>query len=107
MTDNNLDAVPVAETIDDFRRVEALSKSSFYKLDKAGLGPRVLRVPGTKIVRVVEGHAEWRERMAKLAASEAGELETARRRQLASVAGKHAAESVNHVSRRPPKRKRG
>ncbi len=103
---NDIDVSP-AETIDAWRKVEALSKSTFYKLDRAGLGPRTLRLPYSKVVRVVETHASWRERMAQLSASKAGELEAARRRRLASLAGQAAAESIDHVSRRPRKRKRG
>jgi hypothetical protein len=112
MTDN-LDAVPVAETasvaetVDDFRRGEALSKTSFYKLKKLGLAPHTYRVPGTKIVRVIESHDSWRERMTALSSSKAAELETARRRELASVAGKRAAASPAHHSRRRGKRGRG
>lgn len=97
---DNFDVVAPAETIDDFRRVEALSKASFYKLEKLGLAPRTYRVPNTKIVRIVKSHASWRERIAALSASKAAELETARRRELARVAGKRAAEIRR--SRQPP-----
>lgn len=100
MSDNLENSVPPAETIDDFRRVEALSKASFYKLERLGLSPRTYRVPGTKIVRIVETHNSWRERIAALSALKAAELETARRRELAKVAGKRAAASPDHVSRR-------
>ncbi len=103
---DNIDAVPPAETIDDWRKAEALSKASFYKLGKLGLAPHTYRVPKTKIVRVTESHASWRERMTALSASKAAELETARRRELASVAGKRAAASADHVSRRRGKRVR-
>ena len=90
------DKVTTAETVDEWRAVEALSKSSFYELQKSGRGPQMLRVPDSKIVRVIESHASWRARMAALAASEAGELETERRRQLARDAGQRAAASSKH-----------
>ena len=108
---DNLDTVPVAETvsvaetIDDFRRVEVLSKASFYKLKKLGLAPHTYRVPNTKIVRVIESHASWRERIAALSASKAGELETARRRELAKIAGERGAASPAHHSRRKRRRR--
>jgi hypothetical protein len=93
------DEVTIAETVDEWRAVEALSKSSFYELQKSGHGPQMLRVPDSKIVRVIESHASWRARMAALMASEAGELETERRQQLARDAGCRAAASSKHVSK--------
>jgi hypothetical protein len=95
------DKVTIAETVDEWRAVEALSKSSFYELQKSGRGPQMLRVPDSKIVRVIESHASWRARMAALVASEAGELETERRRQLARDAGQRAAASSKHISKSP------
>jgi hypothetical protein len=95
-----------AETIDAWREIEALSKSTYYALRKAGLGPRELRVPRSKIVRVVESHASWRERMAALAKSEAGALEEMHRHKQAAMAGQTAAKSPTHISRRRGPRKR-
>lgn len=94
------DEVTAAETVDKWRAVEALSKSSFYELQKSGHGPQMLRVPNSKIVRVIESHASWRARMAALATSEAGKLETERRQELARDAGRRAAASSKHVSKR-------
>jgi hypothetical protein len=98
-------AVP-GETIKDWRIFEGISSTSFYELERRGLGPRTNRVPGTKIVRVIESHASWRERMAELAAAKAGELETARRRKQASIAGKLGAKSPDHGRHHRGARKR-
>ena len=81
-----------SETIAAFCDAENLSKSSYYELQKRGLGPEELRPPGTKIIRITpEAHAKWRERMSELARTEAAELEAARRRELATIAGRLAA----------------
>jgi hypothetical protein len=75
--------------------------STFYKLKKLGLGPDVLHVPGTRIERITpEARQAWRERMAELAKSETAQLQAERRRAQAAEAGKLAAQSPNHVSRR-------
>ena len=66
-----------------------------------GRGPDVLHVPGTRIERITpEARQAWRERMAELAKSETAQLEAERRRAQAAEAGKLAAQSPNHVSRR-------
>jgi hypothetical protein len=41
-----------SETFAEFARAEGFSLSTFYKLKKLGLGPDVLRVPGTRIERI-------------------------------------------------------
>jgi hypothetical protein len=99
---------PRSRTISEFCGIEHLSLTSYYTLKKHNLGPDELRAPGLKIVRVTaEAHAAWRERMAQLAASKDAALETERRREFARIAGKRAAESADHVSRRRGKRRRG
>jgi hypothetical protein len=88
-----------SETFAEFARAEG-------KLKKLGLGPDVLRVPGTRIERITpEARQAWRERMAELAKSETAQLEAERRRAQAAEAGKLAAQSPNHVSRRTAKRR--
>jgi hypothetical protein len=90
-----------SETFAEFARAEGFSLSTFYKLKKLGLGPDVLRVPGTRIERITpEARQAWRERMAELAKSETAQLQAERRRAQAAEAGKLAAQSPNHVSRR-------
>jgi hypothetical protein len=85
----------------DFCYIERISKASYADLKRRGLGPQELRIPDSKIIRITyDAHVEWRQRMAELAQSEAAVLERERRRQLASVAGKRAAASLKHISRR-------
>jgi predicted secreted protein len=60
----------------------------------------MLDVPGTRFRRVVESHESWRARMAALAKTEDAKLESERRREIASIAGKAAAASPRHVSKR-------
>jgi hypothetical protein len=80
---------------------ERISLSSFYEMQRRGLGPELLEVLGTKIRRVTaEARAAWRVRMTKLAQSEAAQLEAQRRREIAAVAGRIAARSPLHISRR-------
>jgi hypothetical protein len=100
-----------SETIDEFCRAENFSKSFYYELKKRNLAPDELRPPGTKVIRITpEAHAAWRGRMAELSRTEAAELEATRRRELAVIAGKLAAKSERHVSKKkketPPRRRR-
>jgi len=83
----------------EFCSAEHLSKSTYHNLKKRGLGPEELVVPGSRIIRITaESRQRWHERMAELAKSEAAEAE--RRRELAAVAGRIAAKSPLHISRR-------
>jgi hypothetical protein len=92
---------PRNRMIDDFCAIENICTTEYYTMKKRGHGPAELRIPESRVVRITQAaHLEWRQRMAELAASKAGELETERRRELASVAGKHAAASSTHVSKR-------
>jgi hypothetical protein len=88
-----------SEKIREFCNVEKFSIAFFYELERRGLGPLMLDVPGTRFRRVVESHESWRARMAALAKTEHARLETARRRELASLAGKAAVASPLHISK--------
>jgi hypothetical protein len=89
-----------SEKIREFCKVEKFSLAFFYELERRGLGPKMLEVPGTNVRRVVESHESWRARMAEHAKSEAAQLERERRREIASTAGKAAAASPLHISKR-------
>ena len=91
--------VASSETITEWCSVEKLSKAAFYDLPP-DLRPKTLEIPGTRIIRVIEPHDAWRARMAVAMQAKAARLETQRRRMLASIAGKIAAQSPKHVSRR-------
>jgi hypothetical protein len=71
---------------------------------KRGLTPEVSEIPGTRIRRITAAaEAAWDARMAELAQSEAVQLEAERRRAQAAEAGRIAAQSPLHVSRRQPR----
>lgn len=93
-----------SQTRGEFCQTERISKSVFYELKKRGLAPDELEIPGTTIKRITPAaRAAWRERMAELAKGEAAQLEAERRRALTAVAGRIAAASPAHVSRRGPR----
>jgi hypothetical protein len=93
--------VDTSQTIGEFCRAERISKSVYYELKARGLNPDEFEIPGTRIKRITpEARAAWRERMAELAKSETAQLEAERRRELASIAGRAAAASPRHISKR-------
>src|SRR5262245_57820171 len=89
------------ETIEEFCSAERISKSTYFKLRRMGLGPDELRFANTRIIRITpEAHVQWRARMQAWSASQAAALEARRRREQARAAGKLAAASFAHVSQR-------
>lgn len=84
-----------------------VSKSTYFKLKALGLTPDEYNVPGTRLSRITEAaDAAWELRMTELTKSEAAQLEAERRRELAAIAGKAAAASPAHVSKRSARRGR-
>ena len=84
----------------EFCWLENISKAKFYELKKRGLTPDEIDIDG--VLRITPKAREtWHARMAKLAKGKAAQLEAARRRELAVIAGRAAARSPNHASRRP------
>jgi hypothetical protein len=84
-----------------WRAQRNVSKSTYHKLKALGLAPDEISVPGMRLPRITEAaDAAWEQRMRELAKSEAAQLEAERRRELASIAGKAAAASPLHVSKR-------
>jgi hypothetical protein len=82
-----------------FCYVENISPTKYHGLKNKGLGPEEMNVDG--MIRITpEARAKWHERMAELAKSKAGQLEAERRRAQAAQAGKIAAASPLHVSKR-------
>lgn len=83
----------------EFCHVENMSPTKYHGLKAKGLGPEELNVDG--MIRITpEARAAWRQRMAQLAQSKGAQLEAARRRAQATEAGRIAAQSPRHVSRR-------
>ena len=101
-------APPLAEnedapslTIRQFCELENMSTPTFYKLQRLGLGPDVLRIPGLSYQRItMTARREWRERMEDLRKSQAVEIERQRRAEQTRVAGTIAAASPRHNCRR-------
>jgi hypothetical protein len=91
----------------EFCWLENISKAKFYELKKRGLTPDEIDIDG--VLRITpESREAWHARMAELAKGEAARLEAERRRELAVIAGRAAAQSPLHVSKRkqqkPPPR---
>jgi hypothetical protein len=85
----------------EWRQKRRISKSSHHKLKNLGLAPEEDIVPGTAIARISpDADRRWEERMRALAQTEAARLEAERRHEIAVVAGRAAAKSPDHVSRR-------
>ena len=86
-------------TRSEFCYVENMSPTKYHGLKNKGLGPEEMNVDG--MIRITpEARAKWHERMAELAKSEAAQLEAERRRAQAAQAGKIAAASPLHISKR-------
>jgi hypothetical protein len=91
--------VAKGETITEWCATESISKASFYALPLK-LRPETYEIPGTRIKRVVESHESWRARVAASMQTKVARLEAERRRELAAVAGRIAAASPRHISKR-------
>jgi len=90
-----------AQTIGEFCAAENISAASYYKMRRLGVGPREDRVPGTTIIRISpEARRAWHVRLAEMRQSGEAELEQRRRSAHAAQAGKIAAASPLHVSKR-------
>ena len=101
------------KTIAEFCAAKRISKASYYEIQKRGLGPAETVYPGTHIKRIsAAAENAWDEKMARLAESKAAKLEAERRREIATAAGRIAAASPLHISKRgtadhkQPKRRR-
>jgi hypothetical protein len=91
-------------TRSEFCYVENMSPTKYHGLKSKGLGPEELNVDG--MIRITpEARAKWHARMAELAKSEAAHLEAERRRAQAAQAGKIAAASPLHISKRVARRR--
>ena len=96
-----------SQTIGEFSDAEGISLSQYFKIRRRGLGPDEFRLPGTKIIRITpKARADWHARMDELQNGRAAKLEAARRRDQAVEAGRAAAKSPRHISRRKSSRRR-
>ncbi|HEY1877357.1 MAG TPA: hypothetical protein VGG66_07785 [Rhizomicrobium sp.] len=114
MPDFPISAVPVEQrdwTPQEWRARKRISKSTHLKLKKAGLAPEeeVVDLPGFNLVRITpQARADWDRKIAELRQSKEAELERARRQAQLEEAGRTAAASPRHVSKRqkPSRRNR-
>jgi hypothetical protein len=82
---------------------EHISKSTYFKLRKAGLAPEetIITLPGFSLIRITpEARRAWHKKLAELRQSKEAELERARRQAQVEAAAQLAAASPNHVSNR-------
>jgi len=87
-------------TIREFCELEGISRTSYHKLQRTGLGPIELRAPGMTLVRITPAaRGQWHERMAALQKQECAERERQRRSDASRRAGRKAAESNRHISK--------
>jgi primosomal protein N'' len=93
------------ETEKAWRTRRNYSKSNYFKMKKAGLTPELLIVPGFNTPRITpRADREWEKRMAALAQEKDARLERQRRVEHARLAGRAAARSEKHVSKRRTRR---
>jgi hypothetical protein len=99
------DADQRSETISEFCVRERISRATFFKLQRAGLGPKTVRF--FNVVRITaEARQEWHARIAELNHTQESARERLRRIELARSAGRAAAKSPLHVSNRASGRAR-
>jgi hypothetical protein len=97
---NNVD-ITRPLTRKQFCVAENISLSTYAKLRRLGRGPKETHYPGMNLVRISpEARQKWHSENEKWNKSKAADLEQARRIALASAAGKKAAKSERHVSKR-------
>jgi hypothetical protein len=92
-----------------FCEAEGISFSTFHKLKRMGLAPEVKRLPGLALLRITHAaRLAWHERMDQLALAEAqaNEAKQAALVEKRREAGRKAAASPLHVSKRQKKQPR-
>jgi len=89
-------------TIKEFCALERMSLATYFKFQRNGVGPNEVRgANGMRFVRITpSARREWHLRMNELQQGQAVELEHQRRVEMCRRAGKKAAQSVCHVSKR-------
>ena len=78
-----------------------ISLPTFYKMDRMGLAPETYEVPVVRGKRITPAaDARWEKKMYALGKTKAAKREAERRRKPGAHAGKIAAQSPLHVSKR-------
>jgi hypothetical protein len=84
-------------TIQEFCDLKNLSRSSYFKIRRAGNGPAEIRPPGTDIIRITPAAVrDWDIRMVELGKSKQAQLERQRRSALRRAAGKASSRKRRH-----------
>jgi hypothetical protein len=78
----------VTYTIKEWCAAERQSAATFHKLQRMGVGPQTIKVPGTHLVRIIESRESWHRRMLAMAEERKAKQERQRRSQ-------QSAEAVN------------
>jgi hypothetical protein len=92
------------ETIGQYCDRKHISRATFHKQQRLGIGPKLTRYPHSNMVRISRKASRENDALiAELAQQEDAKLERQRRVEQASAAGKAAALSPRHVSRRSPR----
>jgi hypothetical protein len=92
-------------TPSEFRYFERMSPTKYHELKRKSLGPKETNVDGMLRITPAD-RATWHAMMDERAQSEATRLEAERKRAQAAEAGRIAAQSPRHVSRRQSQPKR-
>jgi hypothetical protein len=88
----------------EFCQLERMSRSTYFKIKKAGFGPAEIKFPQLTFVRITPAaRRAWHQQMEEYEKSNDAKLEAARRTATATAAGKKAARSEKHVSKRAAK----
>ena len=86
----------------EFCELERMSVATYHKLKRAGYGPAEVRFPGMAFARITpQARQEWHALIEKLRTDKNLQLELERRTVQSREAGKRAAASPRHVSKRP------
>ncbi len=113
MHDSIIDHHPVEHALSrtEFCAKYRLSRWAYYELRRLGRAPDELHLLGKTVRITPQAERDWLAAMAEDKKTEASRLEAARRRKQTKIAGKLAAASDQHISKRrargkPPPAKR-
>jgi hypothetical protein len=85
----------------EFCKLEKISRTTYYKMQKSGFGPEEELLPGIRIVRITAAsRARWHARLEQLRNEQSTVLERQRRVELAKRAASAAVASPLHHSKR-------
>jgi hypothetical protein len=99
-----------AMTIKQFCAIENISKATYYKMRRAGLGPEetTVPIPGMTVVRITqEARRAWHQKLREVNATKAAQLERERFRATRQARGLRSVTSPKHVSHRKRRRRKG